>query len=418
MITINILLLNIGSNPLPNYVVTKYLLTENREDIQHMPIPNQFIFLHSSKTERYAKKIRAMLKLFSNSVKLHNLGESERNSEHITKSILSILAELQKKQTITSIHLNYTGGTKPMAVHSFQAVSSYAKGHEIKVVFSDLNHSSFKIVLDKGDYSFPTSGDLREYVKLTIKEMFEMHLMDYKDDKYTPFFKDPNDFAEFILKGFEEKQDLLEPRYHVRYIKEAIDDNSKKFDKKDYKNQFENNIYKYLSSFLKRFDEYSLNEFKGLIEWLHGKWLEEYVFLTIQQLAEPLKLTEVQMSVYAKYNNRDCEIDVVVMKGYQLYVISCTTSKKLSRIKNKAFEAMYRAEQLGGGHANVIVVTTIREKKKQSRQPYQKLYSLEDIKNDLSSFDAMENKKVELIGLETVKHPDFLKVELEKLLSY
>lgn len=417
MFTIDVLILNVGSNPLPNYVVAKFLLDENREGIQPMPIPNQFIFLHSSKTEKYAKKIRGMLKLSSNSVKLLNLGKNERNSEYITKSIQSILAGLQEKEPITSVHLNYTGGTKPMAVHSFQAVNTFAQEKCMKAIFSDLDHSNFTIVLDQGNYRFPTSENLRDYVKLTIKEMFEMHLMDWKKSDSATIFKNPNDFYKFIEIGFKENLNRLQPNYGVHYIKKDLDDKRKRFDKKDYKDQFENNIYKYLSPFLKRFDEYSQNEFKELIEWLHGKWLEEYVYLTIEQISDQLKLTEVQMSVYAKYNNRDCEIDVVVMKGYQLYVFSCTTSKELSRIKNKAFEAMYRAEQLGGGHANVIVITTIREKKKQSRQPHQKLYSLEDIKNDLSSFDATENKKVELIGLETIKHPDFLKEELEKILS-
>ena len=44
------------------------------------------------------------------------------------------------------------------------------------------------------------------------------------------------------------------------------------------------------------------------------------------------------------------------MRGYQLFAISCTTSKKRSLCKSKLFEASIRAQQMGGSEARVALM--------------------------------------------------------------
>ncbi|HET6842933.1 MAG TPA: hypothetical protein VFK06_14850 [Candidatus Angelobacter sp.] len=51
------------------------------------------------------------------------------------------------------------------------------------------------------------------------------------------------------------------------------------------------------------------------------------------------------------------ELDVAVILGYQLVVISCSRSgKERAHIKNKAFEALHRARQVGGDSARALLI--------------------------------------------------------------
>jgi hypothetical protein len=53
---------------------------------------------------------------------------------------------------------------------------------------------------------------------------------------------------------------------------------------------------------------------------------------------------------------RTFEIDIAAVFGYQLILISCTSTRK-DKTKEKAFEALHRARQLGGAGARAIVVS-------------------------------------------------------------
>ena len=50
------------------------------------------------------------------------------------------------------------------------------------------------------------------------------------------------------------------------------------------------------------------------------------------------------------------EFDVAVMRGYQLFAFSCTTSTQRSLNKKKLFEVFMRARQMGGDEAHVALV--------------------------------------------------------------
>ena len=54
----NILCLLIGANPLPNYVVAKYLLMDDRKDKEELPKPDKIVFIHSKDTTGFAENIQ------------------------------------------------------------------------------------------------------------------------------------------------------------------------------------------------------------------------------------------------------------------------------------------------------------------------------------------------------------------------
>ncbi len=58
---------------------------------------------------------------------------------------------------------------------------------------------------------------------------------------------------------------------------------------------------------------------------------------------------------------KNFELDVVIINGYQLVGISCTTSKETHICKSKGFEIHMRTRQIGGEEAKAVLITRLRD---------------------------------------------------------
>jgi len=87
-------------------------------------------------------------------------------------------------------------------------------------------------------------------------------------------------------------------------------------------------------------------------------------------------------------NGRHFEIDVAVVRGHRLYVISCTQSARLADCKGKLFEVSMRARQLGGDLARSAVVCLLNGSDKKGPYVDQLRHDIEDI------WDAPNTPKV------------------------
>lgn len=119
--------------------------------------------------------------------------------------------------------------------------------------------------------------------------------------------------------------------------------------------------------------------FDKLSELLDGTWLEDYVLDCILKVAEQCdinprkcesedsaeentgeKCFEAMMGITIKRTIENYqahfEFDVAVMRGYQLFAFSCTTSTERGLNKKKLFEVFMRARQMGGDEAHVALV--------------------------------------------------------------
>lgn len=95
-------------------------------------------------------------------------------------------------------------------------------------------------------------------------------------------------------------------------------------------------------------------------EWLAGKWLEDYVLHMVLNLREQGSLHDCGAS-FEPADANDLrqsffELDVVALRGYQLFAISCTTSSLKQECKLELIEVYVRARQLGGDEARVALV--------------------------------------------------------------
>jgi hypothetical protein len=129
------LFLLIGENPLPNYVAAKTLLKEG----------GTVYLVHSTDTATNADCLNRMLKPVK--VQLVSLGRNEANSAYIQDKIKTRVKKIiDEEHPEPSFGLNYTGGTKAMAVHSYRSILEASGVHN--PIFSYLDARSLKMLID------------------------------------------------------------------------------------------------------------------------------------------------------------------------------------------------------------------------------------------------------------------------------
>ncbi len=97
--------------------------------------------------------------------------------------------------------------------------------------------------------------------------------------------------------------------------------------------------------------------FKQWYSFIGGEWLEEWVAQQIRSLQlSPQLEVRVGVQTFRGEERTQLEIDVVVVRGYRSYFLSCTTSGEKSLCKSKLFEVATRARQLGGDLARAALV--------------------------------------------------------------
>ncbi|MBD2295124.1 DUF1887 family protein [Anabaena sphaerica FACHB-251] len=163
------LFLLIGENPLPNYVAAKTLLEEGGKPY----------LVFTEHTDKPAKRLKEELGLSDQ--ELVPLDNYQSNAHEIKERIRQKIKEIQsnfpdKKQ----FGLNYTGGTKAMAVHAYQALLHPDKEKsDIKLVpppfLSYLDSSSLKMLIDQ-EKDHPIPCDIsKESLELSLEKLFRLH---------------------------------------------------------------------------------------------------------------------------------------------------------------------------------------------------------------------------------------------------
>lgn len=385
----NLLVLLIGSNPLPNYVVALYLLNRDRSDSIKIPVPDKILFVCSHDTELFLAKIVEQLALEQGRYDRILLGNDEvRSHGEIRKKIESELdVSLQKnKQRFRSIHINYTGGTKPMAVGSFEAVRNYCfmKDEDTAFISSDLNPWNFKLVLLDGQ-QFPVTGDLRDSVSLNVNSILKLHDIQVCSSSkvHTTLFSNWQEnrglnFHEWgeqkFLKELEESAFANLHNKKLGFIKKWL----KSPENVDKIGKSRSILDRYSMQFIS-LDDKDAETWEIASKFLASGYLEELVFECLTRMRVDLRLSDIVYDLKGSLSSRDIQIDVVASRGYQLFLFSCTTEDDLYRIKHRAFEVNYRAVQLGGEHAKSVIVCLGSEE------------TCFGVKNDMSQFDAARN---------------------------
>ncbi|MEG3892168.1 DUF1887 family CARF protein [Microcoleus sp. Z1_A1] len=367
------LFLLIGENPLPNYVAARLLLN---------PGGTPYL-VYTTGTEKPAKCLQTILSrepIGLKTAQLVPLNDGEADAYQIQKAIRSKLETIKDGK----IGLNYTGGTKAMAVHAYRAVFSKKSPD---TVFSYLDPRKLKMCIDSENTPIKPIKVKPEVIPVELAKVFQIHGWTWQD-KSDPIDKPELPEAAKAFAEFHNNGDLVQLwRDWCNEVlrKAARDEKDKNKWKKETKLteistlsleklKSKENIMSTLSHLgvvgenlsLHAIKEKGIKSLESACKWLDGEWLEHYVLQQVQEIPEDLSIYDSATSFWIRNpidpKNTKFQFDVAFMRGYQLFAISCTTIARKSDCKSKLFEAYIRARQLGGDEARVALVCCASEK--------------------------------------------------------
>jgi hypothetical protein len=336
------LVLLVGTNPLPNYVVAKYFI-KNETNLQKIWL------VHSEEgngqgTKEFSRYLKEVLTdEFSDlikHIKFHEVALSDIGSAvSIVKDIRTkLLRDFSSEFNTRSLHLNYTGGTKAMAVHVYRALEQDAGD---RCSFSYLDARRFALVYDNtGD----VSGDLRDEISISLDNLIKLH-------------------GCRKVKGKEGKC----TEEGLRQFREILRINNEK------------------------------DEFDNKIKGINGYCLERYVYEILKEKIstdEGLKGKEIPVEanwqMYNRNSGKTFELDLIVLNGYQVYCISCGKALRDDSMKLKGMEVIHRANQIGGEESRAILVTCLDDE------------GIRRISDDLETVTGSD-KKLKVLGRSHLK---------------
>ena len=362
------LFLLIGTNPLPNYVVARLLAK-----------PNATVYLlHSDgaegspSTKGIAEQLEISLCSKRTDVTVELRGISDSDNSKIENAVNRIAQQILNENPQASVGLNYTGGTKPMAIHSYRVLERRFS----RVVSSYLDPRKLALRIDGWGTQGPQlfyllkEADLRQEVETSLDELIDLHQYQYSSDEKPEWALPENtpgllDLCRAIAHVWSEPDRLRQWQHWMGTEKFQALPTADKYPK--------------LESVIQAFDALLAGSgrttpaavarllrphdpnatLRSCTKWFLGAWLEEYVPDCVNQIAAQLGITSVRLRqrYISKTEAGDAfELDAAMMIGYQLFAISCIATEKKPVAKEHLLEAYVRARQLGGDEARVGLV--------------------------------------------------------------
>jgi hypothetical protein len=355
------LLLLVGGNPLPNAVTGKLLVKSG----------GMISLLHSSDTAVTAQRLSTWL-----GQQTQAAIQFKQVDEASPADIIRGIREQLRTVRAETVGLHYTGGTKAMAVHAYRAVESWDK--QLKPpIYTYLDARTLSLIVDSEDNPIALAGALQ----LTLDDLLALHGWQVKNKPSTePILPK---FAQALLKLYSANNLTAWNEWKSReLIKCRRENQPDKWLSKTALNRITLNwppalelaeVVVALQEELEQGGEglqiataTQASEFtkpEDLCKQLEGGyWLESCVLEALQNLAGSHQLHNLCTSIRVPtIGDKDFELDVVAIRGYQLYGFSCGTDTESikggrERLKLKLFEAYVRARQLGGDEARVALV--------------------------------------------------------------
>jgi len=366
------LVLLVGTNPLPNYVVAKYFILHNKN-------LRKIWLVHSEKndvikqegTADYAENLKNALM---------------RDCEGLTFSLVplkdvsdakEIMSSLKDKLIIDSgsgVHLNYTGGTKAMGIHVYRFIESLNLKPQ---AFSYLDGRNFRLFRD--NVGIINEKDLRDEINLSLEDLIKLHgfkkceetkeagyneaLLEFKllieQDRLHEFYDRKSGYVRTLFENKDKPGSLAEkPSQLDKGLLEQFLPNETFY---TVISQMPQNLQLFNRD--KKFNnELKNKDFEKSLKFIDGLWLESYVYEILScGLTDPSIEIHKNWRVKKESWQSDCELDLLVMRGYQFIGISCTTSDITGLCKSKGFEIFHRSRQMGGEEAKAILITRLKD---------------------------------------------------------
>lgn len=365
------LLLLVGTNPLPDWVAAKLLLRDG----------GQLWLVHSGTTGKVAERVARYVYDEKNNEenKIRRPQYIPVTNPYDSESVKTAIESALKNVRSDSIGLNYTGGTKVMAVHTHRAVTQAFPG---KAILSYLEAARCMMHFEPVEPHYPRGWEIlvgmAEWVKLSLKELFVLHEEFRLANPENVVKAEP--VAEMLLDVYQTYDGQSAWRKDCNTFLKRKDNPQKFKSATELKTQPIScaRLYPHISEALipggstgtKNLGavvsqpDRSFTDVEELAEWLDGKWLEHIVLDHLKMRQADYQIHSFGRNINPFLGRIDFEIDVAAMRGYQLHAISCYTGSVKATCKQKLFEVFTRARQLGGDEARAALVCCFDDPRK------------------------------------------------------
>lgn len=346
------LILLVGSNPLPNYIVAKMLQ------------PKTVWLLYTEATKDVKSRLETALCDDIPSVQIEGrFLESATDAQEVRR----VCADLPHNS-----HLNYTGGTKVMAAHARLAFAEQREGDASAPSHNDALASYVDEVaglLRFDDGTFDALTDSR--VGLTLSRLLQLHDVTQRQASshmLGPTEADAEALAHYVLQRPDTAAELYQRYCDEPETKRPLtsaglsagtqpqsNQQKPRKAKKGWERLRDDRFVPPAGLTLSRERIPNGNMLKEPIEkwqkFLTGGWLEMWLGSAVQEYGG-----NVSVSVNCFKDGRQFEVDVAVIRNCRLYLNSCTTDMTMDRCKSKLFEVAMRGRHMGGDLARTSLV--------------------------------------------------------------
>lgn len=309
------LILLVGSNPLPNYLAAKALRA------------GRVLLVYSPETAEPKNRLRDVLRDAGIQTD-ERVVQSATDAREIRGSLMKLP---------TDSHLHYTGGTKTMAAHA-RMVFQQQGGEDSAASYFDEGDGVVRF--DDGTIVKLQDCDLG----LTLDLVLRLHGSTHHLLSSTATLEEAKDVA---------RNALQDPSLCERLYGAHRGHDNKRLSVTVARDQGVSLRELGLNLSIDRFPGvgWTRDMYNDWDKFLGGGWME----LWIADIVRSIVGNHVSSNVECYRMRRTFEIDVIVVRGHRVHVISCTTHRTLPLCKSKLFEVALRARHVGGELARSAV---------------------------------------------------------------
>ena len=390
------LILLVGTNPLPVWVAWEHL-----KDLLS-PISG-VLLVHTKNTEDEAERLRKHIPMKSDLKQ--SLSTEPGNPRDISRKVGGFLKDIP--ETVQSIHVHYTGGTKVMAVYTVATVEGYAQDRKIEVQTSYLDPRDGRgpKIIDRNGHELvidPRKGIQPRLGRIADLNGFQIGPFDHFYRGGMERCLAPSHLSDLQLQaGASLLNQLTNETKRKCFLSTFLNRDSewnKLFGHKDKfvapssqtlfstsKGGWEESVLPLINQLLPtcRWDVKECQmkyeprsskegELEEMARFFKGRWLEYAAYDALKKALDQIARGNSDRSNYEMFHSvnvrrvykdkenqktaKPFELDVVAILGYQILVISCGMQGEQEAVKKKGMEVITRARQLGGAEARAIML--------------------------------------------------------------
>ena len=282
------------------------------------------------------------------------------NDPHSPRSVQETMSRLPQGAV-----LNYTGGTKVMTTHAHMYWMNHLGGKADHSLYVDGKNGFFR--LDSGE-----DLDIDRYgVSISVNDVISIHGLDVQKQKAKTMetagirSEHWNGLARWAVNCSKPDEEIKKLYNLCQQMRE------KPGKAKEQPLDLSPLLREYLPGFATA-DNWPTGNVNNTVKawgtFLTGGWLEHFTEELLNNVRQVYNLgftvaSGVKPETRELKHGGDSELDVLAVQGYRVYLLSCTTSTREGRIKEKCYEALNRVELVGGELAKAAIISLAEPQK-------------------------------------------------------